>query len=357
MVNITEYKAEFNLNRMKWSELYCKYLPDTADYLIGVENYHLIKKVWLLECLTIGLSKNNKNVEYLTPILSKILVPDAFFPTLQNARLLTEKIPYNKETFDILELCTGAGISTMMTWLEIKKKFPMVKCCITSVDVSFEAVLLAETLLGFMEIPVLRIQDKNEIPTEFDGVILINGEAASVVGDFVRHSRDFDAIYSDHGIGYIGKEQHSRIIKDTNSLLKPGGTFFVNVLDEKVKISISKPKMLGNILFNSDLFTSIPDHNQPYDLQCMGDYVRVTGFNSKETAGVYKILQELLYGGKILDFINIKAIKESTTAQSTTVQEVKSPIRFTQELLEKSEISPTYDQRKHSVSRTLWYRK
>lgn len=244
----------------------------------------------------------------------------------------------------------------MMTWLELKRKYPDSKFYITSIDSSLESLLLAETLLSFMEIPVLLLHDNTKIPDCFDGITLINKEASKMVCELKDQNRNFNVIFSDHGIGYFEKEEHSNIIQNVMSILAPGGTFYSHSLENNVKVSLSYPKMIKNILFNKDLIHSLPNEDQPYDLITTGDIVRVTGFNSKETAGFYKILQELLYSGKLSSFINyIKSISEVAKTTKKLAAEVKSPTSFTKELLDNSEIWPSYAHREHSVSRTVWY--
>lgn len=99
--DIYKYKDAFTNNRKNWSTLFSENLPDTADYLIGVENYQLIRQVWLEKFRETGLRQSDHHVEYIKLILGKILIPDSIFPTLENARFLASKVPNNKNHCEI----------------------------------------------------------------------------------------------------------------------------------------------------------------------------------------------------------------------------------------------------------------
>jgi len=117
-------------------------------------------------------------------------------------------------------------------------------------------------------------------------------------------------------------------------------------------------QMIKDILFNKDLFNTIPNKAIPYLLDEKQETVYVKAINSKDSAGLYKILQVLFYDGRMSDFIGyIKSISKVAKVTKTLSKEVKSPIKFTHSLVENSEVKPSFNGQKYSIARTLWYQK
>jgi len=292
-------------------------------------------------------------------ILGKIMIPDSVSPTLDNAVELASRLQKTTKKLEVLELCKGAGISTMMTWAEIKKANPNKGCMVITVDIANESLLLAEILLKFKKFPVIRVNALEKTPKHFDGVVLLNLDASKIIEECANSGKKFDAVVSDHGIGYFENETHANIIRNFhNSLLDPGGIFSICSLENDVKVSLDYSRMIREILFGKNLLTRIPNTEVPYIIEERKNGVLIKTINSKESAGLYQMLQVLLHNGRISDFIGyIKTIARISKLTKTLSQEVKSPISFSHSLLSQSEIKPSPEQQKYSIARSLWFQK
>jgi len=227
-INVEEYREVFEKSQEEWEPLIQNYLPDFQDYFLSPDNFELIQKL-LLE----NYPRNTQDrlldweMEDMKQILGKIMIFDSVRPTYDNAVELADRLKISeKPNLEVLELCTGAGSSTMMTWKEIKKAIPEKSCKLITVDVALESTIIAEILLKFKGVPVIRVNKLNEIPENFDGVILLNLEASDTVEKFVEAGKHFDAVVSDHGIGYFEKDVHEQTVKNIKeSLLEKDGVF------------------------------------------------------------------------------------------------------------------------------------
>lgn len=360
-INVEEYREVFEKSQEEWEPLIQNYLPDFQDYFLSPDNFELIQKL-LLDNYPRNIQDRllDWEMEDMKQILGKIMIFDSVRPTYDNAVELADRLKISeKPNLEVLELCTGAGSSTMMTWKEIKRAFPEKACKLITVDVALESTIIAETLLKLKKIPVIRAGSLNEIPENYDGVIILNLEASDTVQKFVEAGKHFDAVVSDHGIGYFERDVHEQTVKNiTDSLLEEGGILSVCSLENDIKVSLAYLQMIKEILFNKKLIDRIPNKETPYLLDERQETVYVRAINSKDSAGLYQILQVLFYDGRIADFIGyIKSISKVAKVTKTLSKEVKSPIRFSQSLLPESEVEPSFNGQKYSIARTLWYQK
>jgi len=339
-----------------------KFLPNMEDYFITPDNFDLI-----LETLEKRYPKEGETqllqwkLEDIRQILGKILIPDSVKPTLDNAKVLAQYISEMEgDQVDILELCTGAGISAMMTWKEIKKANPDKRCSIITTDDALQSLLVAETLLSLKGVPV-RLVSKQEIQNNsvfgFDGVSLVLSEASDIVNYYALVEKNFSAVISDHGINYFEKDHHHSIVNQIPNLLKKGGVFQVCALENEPKMSLNYKKMALQILsFGKDLSKTIPDAKNPYEIEEVDGLPYVRAINSAESAGLYMLLREDLKNLDIISFGKyLKSIIGVAKVTKKLAKDVKSPISYTASLLEGSKIIPNDKDQKLSIARSLLF--
>ncbi|HRX44112.1 MAG TPA: hypothetical protein P5059_02590 [Candidatus Dojkabacteria bacterium] len=360
-VTIENYKEIFNESQNQWEPLIKNYLPDFEEYFLSPDNFELIQNL-LIENFPNESSERllEWKIEDMKQILGKIMIFDSVRPTLENASQLAKRLrEIEKENLKILEICTGAGISTMMTWKEIKKSSPEKTCTLVTVDDALESTIIAETLLKFKGVPFQRVEDIHLIPEQFDGVVLLNLEGNDTVKRFAQKGENFDAVVSDHGIGYWEKDLHEQTINNiVQHLLSDGGILSVCSLENDTKVSLAYLQMVKQILFNKNIINSIPNDDIPYQIDEKEGTVLIRAINSKDSAGLYKVLQVLFYEARLSDFLGyIKSIAKVAKVTKTLAKEVKSPIKYSQSLLEGSSVQPPFDGQKYSIARTLWYEK
>ena len=353
----------FNESQDKWHPIIEEYLPELTDIFLTPENFNTILDLVQEETEETEGEMYEWELGSISKILGKILIPDSIRPTLENAKKLAREVVVD-DNLDIklLDVCAGAGIGSIMNWLEMKKMYPNKPCTIFAVDDAPESIQVAKTYLTLKGIPIKVTElEKIEEVNGFDGIVLIESEAMKAVDKFIEFEKQFNAVYSDHGIGYFDTKAHKGIVeKITKNLLDREGIFLVCSLENNVSVSLSYGKMISQILTNKHLMETIPNENSPYDLTEKDESAIVTAMNTKDTAALYSILQNFLKGCHFNDFIKyIKAIGSVAKTTKNLAREVDSSIEYTQQVLEdmgkESIIVPSYQDRKYSIARTLWY--
>ena len=354
----SENKSRFDLFQRPLGNMIGKFLPEMKEYFISPENYSFMVSLLEKRYPKEGMNELYQwELETISQILGKILIPDSVKPTLDNAKEVAKHMAEMKDDkLEILELCTGAGISAMMTYNEIKEECPDKQCSIITVDSALESLMMAEILLTMKGIPVRWVALK-DATTSFEGVSLIQLEASDTVKYFSSKGKKFNGVISDHGINYFEKEQHDSLVKEVPEILRQGGLFQICALENSPKVALDYKAMAFKILsFGKDLLKSIPNKEKPYEIEMVNGIPYVRAINSKESAGLYMLLRENL---KKLDFKSFgKYLGSVINVAKTTkklAHDVKSPVANTVEILPTAKVVPTFEEQELSIARSLFY--
>ncbi|MCD4756211.1 hypothetical protein K8R20_01175 [bacterium] len=356
-----EIRDEFDSSQKEWLPIMQQYFPDLEEYFLSPENFDTILKFFPAG----ELDKDQYKWELgnISRILGKILIPDSVRPTLENARRLAQELTIDDNTnIELFDVCSGAGIASMMNWVEIKKVHPDKNCTIFAVDKALSSIRIAEKCLSLKNIPVKRVAlEEIDKVSGFDGIVLIESDVTDSADEFQASGKTFHAIYSDHGIGYFSHNSHDQIVETTTqSLLKDKGIFQVCSLESNVSVSLDYPKMIMEILFNKNLLSTIPDEENPYVLTEEDGKAIVSAMNTEDSAALYSLLQKFFHHLQWGDFGQyILAIIRVAKATKTHACDVRSSIEHTQKVLKvfnnDSDIVPPFGDQEYSIARTVWY--
>ncbi|MBN1617870.1 hypothetical protein JW887_00830 [Candidatus Dojkabacteria bacterium] len=251
--------------------------------------------------------------ENISAILGKALIPDSLSPTLSNARAIARDVAEfhaGRGRVVIRELCTGAGLATAMTWMEVRKAGAE-GVTIISTDNALESVVTAALVLSIFNIPHVIIQ--GEVPDalfDFDGVVLQYMDAGDAVRNEQGRSKQYSVVFSDHGISYFPQKVNDEIIGSLLGMLTERGVMYVCGLEPDVTVALQYPFMIREILFGRglrrDAYTQIrqgrertrakgDEQSVIYDTTVVGGRTAVTRFYTPESAGLYDMLHAFLF--------------------------------------------------------------
>lgn len=358
-----EVVNEFNDSQEEWQPIIQQTLPDLERYFLSPENFNTILDLFRAEAGNLEENQYPWELAHISKILGKMLISDSIRPTLENAKKIAQDLVVDDDPhIELFDVCSGAGISAMMNWCEIKKVHPDKTCTVIGVDKATESIEIAKTFLRLKNIPVVVVAvERIDEMKGFDGIILVQSDVTDAADIFQATRRTFHAVYSDHGIGYFDNDDHDEIIKTiTQSLLKDKGVFQVCSLENNVSVELNYIKMITEILFTKDLMETIPDKQNPYVLAEKDGKAIVSAMNTNDSAALYSILQKFIYRAQFRDFAQyIQAIIRVAKATKTLANEVPSSIEYTQEVLKSlgyiSSVEPPFANQQYSIARTLWY--
>ena len=383
-----DIRPQFETSQEEMKDLVSTYLPGLKEYYLSPGGYKAILKVLNTDG---KYTKWDLSVVDIVPILGKMLIPDSIKPTLENAKLLADRLSATMGDQDkaILEVCTGAGISAMMTWKEMKKNNPEKACSILSIDKAQQSHMVAYTLLKLQGVPVRwvtreMLEKGNEMldsntGKDFDGVSLITCEAEPLIeylGEDGR-KRKYDGIVSDHGINYFTNQLHEVVVGQLIPMVADRGILQLCALENDTKVALDYKAMIGYILSREDLLKKFEEIDKPYEIEKVqvekedknrGKYFEemnyIKAIYSQESAGLYMMLRQMLGNfrfGLFGKYVN--TIREVAGATDKLASSVKSPIAETVRVLQKidenikPEIYPLYDPQKPVIARSLFYTK
>lgn len=284
-------------------------------------------------------------------ISGKAIIPDSIAPTMENARRVgqdVERFQKGAERVRIRELCTGAGLSTVMTWREIMRNREGGLTIVTS-DNALESIVASALLLSSQGIPY-RIVGA-EVPDEllsFDGVVLQYMDVGRAVAGENSRGFKYDYVVTDHGVSYFPEQIHDRVVGNALEMLNGYGAMYVCGLEPDVTVELDYPKMIKEIMLGGgtrrreyeairaeraeDVRIGDRDGTELfYDVtKLAGDRVAVTAFYTQETGGLYDMLHGLLLGGGERNFGEflgyIKAIVGVVRTTKELGGEIQSPV-------------------------------
>lgn len=294
----------------------------------------------------------------ISAILGKSLIPDSIAPTKQNAKLLAEDVNKyfaKKSHILIRELCTGAGLSTTLSWMEIQKHNPDKHMTIISTDNALESIVVSSIILSIFDIPnIITSQKITKDNLTFDGVVLQHKDAVRAVEEDLGNQIKYDLIFSDHGVSYFPNIIHSTIMKNTVEIMNSTSCLYVCGLEPSVRVNLDYPFMIKEILFGKgnrkETYTRLRKERVIeikegkrngstafYDTQRSNDgKLLVKALLTDESGGLYDMLNSFLKSFKLKKFVQyIKMIISVVKTTKELGGEVQSPVSYTAKIIKE----------------------
>jgi hypothetical protein len=417
--------------------------PETYNDIIEIMPLYFKK---LKEYLDREDTLESWELRNISAILGKALIPDSIAPTRRNARNLAQKVKNyiqkmteseiskstnikdSKKTKEsnltnnasltsnsnstaksnsttntdrtrnnliIREICTGAGLSTALMWIEIQKIFNqitnstssdqtkisdqskssesgssannadapkkvlnsskpssstnLIPITIISTDNALESVVMSAILMSVFEIPHVIVG--GQIPEEllhFPGVVLQYMDAERALANEKNRGFKYDCIVSDHGISYFPAHVHDEILKDIIQLLEPNSCIQICGLEPNVKVSLDYMHMVKSILFGKgnqrNNYKSLRQQRQQkeeiknekviYDIEQESHRSTIKAFYTDETASLFDMLHSFILTKNLNIPLFVQYIRTIINIVKTTKElggEIQSPIKRTRD--------------------------
>lgn len=362
----------------KFKPIFDSFLNPAKDkpFYLAPKSYHYILEILpkyfqeLKDRIDNTDSLEQWELKHISAILGKALIPDSISTPHDNAKAIASMILNNekeksKKRVLIRELCTGAGLSTLLTYFEVKKvtENPFT---ILGTDNALESILTAAIMLNLFKIPHIIVS--SEITPEllkFDGVVLQYMGVNPALKNDIVNKLTFDYIYSDNGISYFSNPIHLETIEDIVKLTPKGGSIIVCSLEPDVKIKLNYFTMVKNIIAYGDKAQEVhkkirAERRAEFEQTGKGgerllsnvaytkdNMMLIREYLSQEAASVYGMLHAYLFKKEFFSITKFKEYIQTlisiTKAARELGGEIQSPVRFTKECLDKLLPDGKYD--------------
>ncbi len=273
----------------------------------------------------------NKWKQGIESILYKALIAESVKYGQWIAEDIAEKTK-DEKSVNVLELCSGAGITTCMTYLERLNADPHKKTRIFSIDNSIESLACASLLASSFGIAskICLPEDRNMISEEFDGIIFIVDDANRFINKQLRPN-EFSYVVSDNGISYFPEETHKKILQGLNEKLD-SSLIYISSLKKGKSVNLSLPFKITGILKGKS-FPIKQDGSQYIERNNV-----ITKTYTKETQSFFGLANKMLTRGNgIKDLKKLLGILSSATKSSQILnQEILSPVSKTKKIATQS---------------------
>jgi len=332
--------------------------PNSYNYILSILPKYFQE---LKDQIDTSDSLEQWELKHISAILGKALIPDSIATPHDNAKTIANDIAEKfkddaKSRILIRELCTGAGLSTMLTYFEIKKKSKN-PFTIIGTDNALESILTASIMMNLFNIPHIIVSSEiTPAITQFDGVVLQYMGVTPALKNDILNKLAFDYVLSDNGISYFSNPIHSETIDDIIKVTKANGMIVICSLEPDVKINLNYFAMVkGIILYGGkaqEVHQKIRDERRA-DFEKTGkggdsllcnvryteNYMEVREYLSAQAAGTYGMLHAYLFKKKFFSIKNfrqyIKTLSSITKAARELGGEIQSPVRFSKECFDK----------------------
>lgn len=287
------------------------------------------------------LSSNNPSVvekwkQGIESILFKALISES----IKYGQWIAEDIAKEnsqKEHLQILELCTGAGITTTMLYLERLNQSPEASTQIISVDNSFESIACASLVASSLGIQckVCTPESLDQVSEEFNGIVYVIDDAAQFTERLREKNIHFDTVVSDNGISYFPEEIHKDVLSLLHQLY-PESPLYISSLKNGKSVELGLPFKIQGIIQGSRFL--IKESEQQYD-ERNGIIVKTY---TPETRAFFYLANRMLHNkqGGIKDLRKLLSILSSATKSSQDLNSaIESPVSYTKEVAEQIGLS------------------
>lgn len=303
--------------------------PNSHYFFLSLNAYKEI--VLELPRLNSDLKKKIKGPEKwqggIGPILYKALIAESVKYSQWVAEEIARKNS-SKENLDILELCTGAGITTCMIYLERLNTNPEGRTKIVTVDNSAESIACASLVASCFGIQskICTLDTLSEIENDFNGIIFV-AEDASIFADKIDVSNNFTTIVSDNGISYLPEKTQTNILTNLSEKF-PDSTLYVSSLKNGKSVELGLPFKLKGII-KGPKFPVKPTSEQYVEK----DGVIVETY-TPETKAFFELTNKMAKSPKgWINLVKLLSILSSATKSSQALNnEILTPVEKTREI-------------------------
>ena len=190
-------------------------------------------------------------------ILFKALVAESVKYSQWIAEYISQET-IEKPHVKILELCTGAGITTTMLYLERLNRSNDAKTQIVSVDNSIESVACAILIASSFGIPcqICRPVSLSSIDSNYNGIIFVIGEVEKFIEN-MGENEQYNAVVSDNGISYFPQSVHNNILETVKRKLG-AVPIYLSSLENGKSVKLKLPFEIKGV-FQGEKFRTRPE--------------------------------------------------------------------------------------------------
>jgi len=321
--------------------------PNEPAFVITPRQFFAIEEILpeFTEKVAKELGLNSKDGEWeagpMVAILAKALLEEGTkYATWISKEIVRGSSERNK--LSVCELCAGVGATSSKIYIEAKKNgFKNVQ--IHAVDKSVESLSIAYLVFRTQGIPCILLEDDkklSEVPSNFDGVVLIYSDAQTYMEELDSNIK-YDDLVSENGISYFPREMHDKVLKDAKDHLNPNSGIYLSSLNPNLTNDPSK------IFLMKEVFTggNKAEQYRLYSEKTGEEYGitkdgRITKFLSVE-AGREVDLMNYLLKHNLPEFLRyMRALSKATTVAKNLKNEIFSPLEqissFSRNILERS---------------------
>lgn len=307
--------------------------PNEPAFVITPRQLFAIEEILpeFTEKVSKELGLNGKDGEWevgpMVSILAKALLEESTkYATWMSREIVRGSSERNK--LSVCELCAGAGVTSSKIYIETKKNgFKNVQ--IHAVDKSVESLSIAYLVFITQGIPCVLLEDSkklSEIPSNFDGVVLIYSDAQTYMEGLDLNIK-YDDLVSENGISYFPRKIHDKVLKDAKNHLNPNSGIYISSLDPNLTIDLSKVFLMKEVFIGGNKAEEYRLHSEKtgeeYGITKDG---RVTKFLSVE-AGREIDLMNYLLKHDLPEFLRyMRAVSKATAVAKNLKNEILSPV-------------------------------
>jgi len=307
--------------------------PNEPAFVITPRQFFAIEEILpeFTEKVAKELGLNSKDGEWeagpMVAILAKALLEEGTkYATWISKEIVRGSSERNK--LSVCELCAGVGATSSKIYIEAKKNgFKNVQ--IHAVDKSVESLSIAYLVFRTQGIPCVLLEDSkklSEIPSNFDGVVLIYSDAQTYMEGLDSNIK-YDDLVSENGISYFPRKIHDKVLKDAKDHLNPNSGIYISSLDPNLTIDLSKVFLMKEVFTGGNKAEQYRLHSEKtgeeYGITKDG---RVTKFLSVE-AGMEIDLMNYLLKHDLPEFLRyMRAVSKATAVAKNLKNEILSPV-------------------------------
>jgi hypothetical protein len=277
-------------------------------------------------------NKENINIEWdlnlIESMLEKGYNPVALHPTLVSVNWCInslKSLATEQQQIHIVELGTGAGWSTLILYNFLQHEFD--DFVLHAIDESPYAIGCTAKMLEHFGITYQIIENgktTTDTPVENAKIILYVNDFVSGTSLFEQES--VQAVYSNHGTTYLEFDEHSKMLKNIQTILISKGVFISDSLDPQTSINLDRLFVVGSVFRgkNKERFSKIPSEKHFLYANNKDEVKIITAMRDESAANFLDWLSYLFYSGKISVFMKyLSALRKSVKSQQVIREWVK----------------------------------
>lgn len=278
----------------------------------------------------------------ISSILSKGLVLESIKYSSYISKIVADHLSRKDSAISkICELCVGSGITSSHLYIESKERTPERVVQIHAVDNSVESIATSVALFETQNIPYMLLKnskDLRNVPEKFNGVVLIIQDAI----EFLQSNDiQYDAYVSENGISYFDYQKHKLAIDNIINRSEKGTMLAIASLNPKLLVSLDKLFLVGQILSGGKKYLQYKDRAANGDGVYSVNNGKIVKALTPEAGGQIDLLNYLLKNNFKTFLSYMKGLMKATKAAEVLVDEIKSPIPVTEEIIGKYNLSNT----------------